>query len=55
MNEASTREREISALTEAMQELQLTEASIITLEEREEQTTSAGKVRIIPLWRFLTC
>lgn len=53
MNEASTKEREMSALIEAMGELKLSNASIITLEETGEYAVPIGKIEITPLWRFV--
>jgi predicted AAA+ superfamily ATPase len=55
LKEPETREREVRALTEAMEELQLRQAAIITLYEREEITTGAGCIQVVPAWEwFLT-
>jgi len=48
-----TREREISALTEAMRELECQNGIIVTAEEEERLDSVGGTIRIIPAWRFL--
>jgi predicted AAA+ superfamily ATPase len=53
MSEDSTRKREISALTEAMQECHANHASIITLNQDEMVTTTGGgRIDILPAWRW---
>ena len=49
-----TRAREINALTQAMQELQITRSTIITLDEEDQIEIPEGIISCIPLWRFLT-
>jgi predicted AAA+ superfamily ATPase len=53
MAEPSTRKREIAALTEAMTELKLPTATIVTRGEEEEIQTGSGKIAVVPAWRFL--
>ena len=48
-----TRKREITALTEAMSELELSEGLIITKQEEEVIETDSGTIRVKPAWRFL--
>jgi len=48
-----TREREISALTDAMRELECQNGIIVTAEEEERLDSVGGTIRIIPAWRFL--
>jgi len=48
-----TKKREVAALTEAMAELGLTSGTIVTRNESDKITTSAGPVEVIPAWRFL--
>jgi predicted AAA+ superfamily ATPase len=48
-----TRKREISALTEAMNELKLTSGIIVTGSEEEVIHVNGGKINIMPAWRFL--
>jgi predicted AAA+ superfamily ATPase len=53
MSEKSTRKREISALTEAMQECHLNHAIIATLNQDEQITTAdGGRIDILPAWRW---
>ena len=49
-----TRQREIRSLVEAMQELHLREAFIITYNEFETLETESGKIEIIPFWYYAT-
>lgn len=48
-----TRKREISALTEAMTELELSKGLIITKQEEEVIETASGTILVKPVWRFL--
>lgn len=48
-----TREREISALREAMERFHRSEALIITFDDEEELTVSEGIIRIMPAWKWL--
>jgi len=48
-----TRKREIAALTEAMQELDLTAGTIVTRSEEEEVSVGSGRINVVPAWRFL--
>lgn len=53
MADPQTRKREITALTEAMVELQLSAGTIVTRGEEEQIKTAAGTIEVIPVWRFL--
>jgi uncharacterized protein len=53
MADPQTRKREITALTEAMAELQLSEGLIVTRGEEEQIQVEAGKISVVPAWRFL--
>lgn len=48
-----TRQREISALQMAMNELGLSKATIVTRDESESIVVKEGIVEIIPVWKFL--
>lgn len=48
-----TRKREIAALAEAMAELKLASGIIVTRGEEEVVEVEAGKIAIMPAWRFL--
>ena len=47
------RKRETAALAEAMAELGLTTATIVTRNEEEQIDVESGKIRAVPAWRFL--
>ena len=49
----STRQREIAALQTAMNELKLSEATIVTRDESESITVIEGIINTVPIWRFL--
>lgn len=51
--EPATRKRELQALVEAMSELGLDYAWIVTRGEEESVETEAGRIEIVPAWRFL--
>lgn len=51
--DANTKKREVSALEEAMTESKLKTALIVTRSEDGELTSPAGKIKIMPAWRFL--
>lgn len=48
-----TKQREVTALTEAMTEKGNQEGYIITKHEEEVITTAAGIIKVVPAWRFL--
>ncbi|MBE9546788.1 MAG: ATP-binding protein, partial [Proteobacteria bacterium] len=48
-----TRKREVTALSEAMAELGLKTGTIVTRNEEEEIKVDAGKIDVVPVWRFL--
>ena len=53
LSDPETRSRELSALNQAMQELQLDRAIVITLDEEEQISTKEGTIECIPLLRLL--
>jgi len=53
MAEPQTRKREVTALSEAMAELDLNAGTIVTRNESEEIQVDAGKIEVVPVWRFL--
>ena len=53
MVDPKTRKREITALSEAMAELQMTEGLIVTYSEEETLEVAPGLIKIVPAWRFL--
>ena len=53
MAELQTRKREVTALSEAMTELDLKIGTIVTRNEEEEIIVDAGKINVVPVWRFL--
>lgn len=48
-----TRKREISALSEAMAELRVATATIVTWNEQEQIRAAHGLIAVVPVWRFL--
>lgn len=48
-----TRDRETISLIEAMDELNLSSSTIITLDEDSEIKASNRTIRIIPAWKYL--
>ena len=48
-----TRNRELNGLVEGMQGLGVREALLLTAEVEETVTTEAGKITILPLWKWL--
>jgi predicted AAA+ superfamily ATPase len=54
---AITRKRELEALCEAMEECDLTEATVVTLDLRESLETESGHIHIVParLWPLQLC
>ncbi len=53
MTDPKTKKREISAMTEAMEELKLNSGTIVTLNKDETIPVGTGKIRVIPAWRFV--
>ena len=53
MAEPQTRNREVTALGEAMAELGLNAGTIVTRNEEEEIHVDAGRIEVVPVWRFL--
>lgn len=48
-----TRKRETNALTEAMNELNLSHSTIVTRSEEEKISVGPGMIEVVPAWRFL--
>jgi predicted AAA+ superfamily ATPase len=48
-----TQKREIASLDRAMDELSLTQATIVTLDENQQIEKGGKNIRIIPAWRYL--
>lgn len=48
-----TEKREVSALQEAMRELNLKSSIIVTRNEEKQIAVEAGTISVIPVWRFL--
>jgi len=48
-----TRKRELAALQEAMRELEVHEATLVTRTEAETIETAEGVIDVMPAWRFL--
>lgn len=53
MSDAKTRDREVSALTEAMQETAVETGTIVTLDEEGTVDVEGGRIRVVPAWRWL--
>jgi predicted AAA+ superfamily ATPase len=51
--EPQTRKRELSALREAMAELGVNRATLVTRAEAEEVKLEGGTIDVVPAWRFL--
>lgn len=49
----ATRKREVTALGEAMAELRLETAAIVTRDEQEEIDAQGRRIAVLPAWRFL--
>ena len=48
-----TRKREVTALGEAMDELNLNSGTIVTRSEEERIDVESGRIDVVPAWRFL--
>jgi predicted AAA+ superfamily ATPase len=48
-----TRKRETTALSEAMAEMQLDHAAIVTRNDEDRLTVESGIINVVPVWRFL--
>jgi hypothetical protein len=48
-----TRKRETTALAEAMEEMQLGQATIVTRIDEARLTVESGIINVVPVWRFL--
>jgi len=50
IDKATTRSREIKALEEAMKELAVSKALVVTLSHEEHLKTEAGFIHVLPAW-----
>jgi hypothetical protein len=53
LNDPITAKREITSLLQAMDELDLKAATIVSLLEEDEIEKDNKKIRIVPAWKFL--
>ncbi|MCA8938974.1 MAG: ATP-binding protein [Planctomycetes bacterium] len=53
LRQESTRKREIRAIEAAMQELGVSEGTIVTRSEEGSIESKAGTIRVVPVWKFL--
>ncbi len=53
MTSPATREREVAALAEAMPELGVDTATIVTLDEEGTVDVEGAQIRVVPAWRWL--
>ena len=53
MENEATRQREVSALQEAMARLEKDEATVITLDEETDITIPEGVIHVVPAWKWL--
>ena len=53
MSEPQTRKREIAALSEAMAKYGLKSGTVVTRNEEDQIKVDAGKIEVVPAWRFL--
>lgn len=53
LTDQKTRKREVAPLVEAMAELKLTSATIVTRSDEEQINVETGRIDVMPVWRFL--
>ncbi len=53
LSDPRTRKRETTALAEAMAELRLDHATIVTRNDEERLSVESGIINVVPAWRFL--
>ena len=53
LRDPDTRARELGALSEAMAELSISHGTVVTRHEAETIDTDHGRIRVVPVWRFL--
>ncbi len=53
MSKASTREREVRALADAMGETGLRESTIVTMHDSEEITVDGAVIHVVPAWAWM--
>ncbi len=54
LHDPTIRQREVQALYEAMTELDISQGTIVTLEDQETIEGDAGVIRVLPAWMFAT-
>lgn len=52
LKSAQTRKRELAALEETMDELNISESRVVTRNEEEDVVVNSGIVHVIPAWRY---
>lgn len=50
---SDTRNREVKALIEAMEETRSSEGIVVTMDSEEQIETAAGKINVVPAWKYL--
>ena len=53
LTHAATREREVRALRTAMNEVELGEATIVTMHDAEEISVAGGVIHVVPAWAWM--
>ena len=53
LEDPDVRERELRGLVEAMNQYQLTEGIILTLDEEGHEEPGGMQIQIIPVWKWL--
>lgn len=53
LSDAKTRKREVTALNEAMDELNLKNGAIVTRNEEDQIEIGGKRISVVPAWRFL--
>lgn len=51
--EPQTREREVRALAEGMQELGVSESTIVTMNDSDTIEVKTGVIHVVPAWQWL--
>ena len=53
MSDPQTKKRELTALSQVMSELNIKSGRIVTRNEGAQFEVDAGKIEVVPIWRFL--
>lgn len=53
LNDPVTKKREISSLTQAMEELDLRESTIVSMDEEEVMEEGGKRIKVMPAWKYL--